>query len=280
MLSLQDNTVNTGNDEVLISAESLGYTIRGQQILDAVSLQLHANEIVTLIGPNGAGKTSLVRILLGLKKATAGRLYRKPGVRIGYVPQKLHVDPVLPLRVRDFLLTAGRFEPARLNHVLEEVHMAHLLASAVQTLSGGEFQRVLLARALLNQPDVLVLDEPAQGVDIIGQQALYRTIKRIRDRHACGVLMVSHDLHLVMASTDQVVCLNTHICCTGHPDDVSAHPEYLKIFGQAMEGLAPYSHNHDHSHDVHGNVIPLAGEQQEQAVEQQAVEQEADRHDR
>jgi zinc transport system ATP-binding protein len=151
--------------------------------------------------------------------------------------------------------------------------MAHLLDSAVQTLSGGEFQRVLLARALLHRPDVLVLDEPAQGVDIIGQQALYTTIRHIRERHACGVLMVSHDLHLVMAATDQVVCLNTHICCTGHPDDVSAHPEYLKIFGQAMEGLAPYSHHHDHSHDAHGNVVPLSGEQQ-------AAEQEAGAHDR
>ncbi len=250
---------DAGN-EVLISTSNLGYTIRGHQILDAVSLKLHGNEIVTLIGPNGAGKTSLVRILLGLKKATSGEVYRKPGVNIGYVPQKLHIDPVLPLRVRDFLLTAGRFGQEQLIRVLEEVHMSHLLASAVQTLSGGEFQRVLLARALLHQPDVLVLDEPAQGVDIIGQQALYQTIKHIRDRHGCGVLMVSHDLHLVMASADQVVCLNTHICCTGHPDDVSAHPEYLKIFGQAMEGLAPYSHHHDHSHDAHGNVIPLACE--------------------
>ena len=250
---------DAGN-EVLISTSNLGYTIRGHQILDAVSLKLHGNEIVTLIGPNGAGKTCLVRILLGLKKATSGEVYRKPGVNIGYVPQKLHIDPVLPLRVRDFLLTAGRFGQEQLIRVLEEVHMSHLLASAVQTLSGGEFQRVLLARALLHQPDVLVLDEPAQGVDIIGQQALYQTIKHIRDRHGCGVLMVSHDLHLVMASADQVVCLNTHICCTGHPDDVSAHPEYLKIFGQAMEGLAPYSHHHDHSHDAHGNVIPLACE--------------------
>ena len=250
---------DAGN-EVLLSASNLGYTIRGHQVLDAVSLKLHGNEIVTLIGPNGAGKTSLVRILLGLKKVSTGEIYRKPGLKIGYVPQKLHIDPVLPLRVRDFLLTAGRFDEAHLSRVLEEVHMSHLLKSAVQTLSGGEFQRVLLARALLHQPDVLVLDEPAQGVDIIGQQALYQTIKHIRDRHACGVLMVSHDLHLVMASADQVVCLNTHICCTGHPDDVSAHPEYLKIFGQAMEGLAPYSHHHDHSHDAHGNVIPMAGE--------------------
>ena len=250
---------DTGN-EVLISAENLGYTIRGQQVLNAVSLKLHGGETVTLIGPNGAGKTSLVRILLGLKKATLGEIYRKPGIRIGYVPQKLHIDPVLPLRVRDFLLTAGRFDHQQLIAVLEEVQMAHLLASPVQNLSGGEFQRVLLARALLNRPHVLVLDEPAQGVDIIGQQALYQTIKHVRDRHGCGVLMVSHDLHLVMASTDRVICLNTHICCTGHPDDVSAHPEYLKIFGQAMEGLAPYSHHHDHTHDAHGNVIPLTGD--------------------
>lgn len=253
---------NAAGIEVLISASNLAYTIRGHQILDAVSLELHGNEIVTLIGPNGAGKTSLVRILLGLEKATSGEVYRRPGINIGYVPQKLHIDPVLPLRVRDFLLTAGRFDEAQLIRVLEEVHMPHLLQSAVQTLSGGEFQRVLLARALLHRPDVLVLDEPAQGVDIIGQQALYQTIKHIRERHGCGVLMVSHDLHLVMASTDQVVCLNTHICCTGHPDDVSAHPEYLKIFGQAMQGLAPYSHHHDHSHDAHGNVIPLAAENQ------------------
>ena len=215
--------------QLLLSASGLGYAVRGHRILDAVSLELHQDEIVTLIGPNGAGKTSLVRILLGLKKASCGEIYTRPGLKIGYVPQKLHIDPVLPLRVRDFLLTAGRFDRAQLDRALEEVGMRHLLTTAVQALSGGEFQRVLL----------------------------YQTIKRIRERHACGILMVSHDLHLVMASADQVICLNKHICCTGHPDDVSAHPEYLKIFGQAMEGLAPYSHHHDHSHDAHGNVVPL-----------------------
>ena len=259
---------DVGN-EVLLSAENLGYSMRGHKVLDGVSLQLHANEIITLIGPNGAGKTTLVRILLNLIKAKEGKVYRKPGLKIGYVPQIMRIDPVLPLRVRDFLLSAGRFEEASLTRVLEEVQVPHLLASPVQILSGGEYQRVLLARALLRQPDVLVLDEPAQGVDIIGQTALYRTVKNIRDRHGCGVLMVSHDLHLVMASADQVVCLNEHICCTGHPDDVSAHPEYLKIFGQAMEGLAPYSHHHDHSHDAHGNVIPLPGENE--TGEQEAV---------
>lgn len=254
--------MNAADNEVLLSATGIGYAVRGVEVLHAVDIELRRGEILTLIGPNGAGKTSLVRILLGLKQASCGDVHIKPGARIGYVPQKLHVEPVLPLRVRDFLLTAGRFKQERLLQILQEVKSAHLLSASVHTLSGGEFQRVLLARALLHQPDMLVLDEPAQGVDIIGQQALYRTIKHIRDRHACGVLMVSHDLHLVMASTDQVVCLNRHICCTGHPDDVSAHPEYLKIFGQAMEGLAPYSHHHDHSHDAHGNVVPLEREKQ------------------
>ena len=258
MPSVQGRLVAAADDtQLLLSASGLDYTVRGHRILNAVSLKLHRNEIVTLIGPNGAGKTSLVRILLGLVKATSGEIYTRPGARIGYVPQKLHIDPVLPLRVRDFLMTAGRFEQSQLERALDEVGMGHLLGTAVQALSGGEFQRVLLARALLHQPDLLVLDEPAQGVDIIGQQSLYQTIKHIRERHACGVLMVSHDLHLVMAAADQVICLNKHICCTGHPDDVSAHPEYLKIFGQAMEGLAPYSHHHDHSHDAHGNVVPL-----------------------
>ena len=250
-MSIQDS------NDVMMSADDLGFVARGHTILNAVSMQLHKGEIVTLIGPNGAGKTTLVRILLGLMKTDIGSVYRKPGLKIGYVPQKLHLDAVLPLRVRDFLLLAGRYSETELVAVLNEVQLPHMLDAAVQTLSGGELQRVLIARALLKQPDVLVLDEPAQGVDIIGQQSLYQTIKGIRDKYHCGVLMVSHDLHLVMASTDRVICLNTHVCCTGHPDDVSEHPEYLKIFGAAMDGLAHYSHHHDHSHDVHGAVVPL-----------------------
>ncbi len=249
--------MNQYEKDVLIAASGIGYTSQGNRILDAVNLKLHEGEIVTLIGPNGAGKTTLVRLLLGLVKTGQGEVYQRPGVKIGYVPQRLHVNTVLPLRVRDFLLLAGRLPESEIKRALEEVQMRHLLESPLQSLSGGEFQRVLLARALLNRPDVLVLDEPAQGVDIIGQQALYQIIKDIRDRHGCGVLMVSHDLHLVMAATDEVICLNTHICCTGHPDDISTHPEYLKIFGSALEGMAHYSHHHDHSHDTHGNVVPL-----------------------
>jgi zinc transport system ATP-binding protein len=210
---------------------------------------------MTLIGPNGAGKTSLIRILLGLNEATRGEVYRRSNLSIGYVPQRTTVSGVMPLRVVDFIKLAAPYNESDIKRVMDEVQVSHILKSAIQDISGGELQRVLLARALLKQPDVLVLDEPAQGVDIIGQQSLYKTISTIRDNHACGVLMVSHDLHLVMAATDQVVCLNTHVCCTGHPDHISSHPEYLKLFGDALDGLAVYSHHHDHEHDIHGNVV-------------------------
>ena len=242
---------------VMLEARNLNKGFGGIQAVDNASFDIEEGTITSLIGPNGAGKTTLVRILLGLMKTDIGSVYRKPGLKIGYVPQKLHLDAVLPLRVRDFLLLAGRYAETELVAALNELQLPHMLDAAVQTLSGGELQRVVIARALLKQPDVLVLDEPAQGVDIIGQQSLYQTIKSIRDKYNCGVLMVSHDLHLVMASTDRVICLNTHVCCTGHPDAVSEHPEYLKIFGAAMDGFAHYSHHHDHSHDVHGAVVPL-----------------------
>lgn len=262
----QDNFINqmseTGpqtaeNKEAvpLLLADNISYVIRGKVILTDISLQLRGREIITLIGPNGAGKTSLVRILLGLTSATSGRVKRKPDLRIGYVPQGIHVPDVMPLRVYDFLNVTGRYDVEQCRKMLDEVDCGYLLYSAMQTISGGEMQRVLLARALLKKPQLLVLDEPAAGMDIIGQQALYETIRDIRDRHNCSILMVSHDLHLVMAATDGVICLNTHICCTGHPDDVSEHPEYLKLFGDAIEGLALYSHHHDHEHDLQGNIV-------------------------
>jgi len=245
----------TNENSVLIAADNVGYKIRGKSILTDVSLQLHRKEIITLIGPNGAGKTSLIRILLGLSRATSGAVKRQKDLRIGYVPQRISVPEVMPIRVCDFLNVTGLYDIAQCEHMLEEVNCAYLLYSPLQNISGGEMQRVLLARALLKKPQLLVLDEPASGMDIIGQQALYETIKHIRDKHDCGILMVSHDLHLVMAATDRVICLNTHICCTGHPDDVSEHPEYLKLFGDAIEGLALYSHHHDHEHDLRGNIV-------------------------
>lgn len=240
---------------ILLAAKNLGLRRQGKTILSSVDLSLRESEIVTLIGPNGAGKTSLIRILLGLGEASEGEVYRRADLRIGYVPQRTTINSVLPLRVRDFLQLGGRYQEDEITRVLHEVGVSHILDSAIQNISGGELQRVLLARALLKKPNVLVLDEPAQGVDIIGQQALYKMIASIRDHHACGILMVSHDLHLVMAATDQVVCLNTHVCCTGHPDHISEHPEYLKLFGDALDGMAVYSHHHDHEHELNGAIV-------------------------
>jgi zinc transport system ATP-binding protein len=248
--------------DFLLSAEKIRFVKNSKVILQDVSLQIYQQEIITLIGPNGAGKTSLIRILLGLLKADSGVIHRHKKLRIGYVPQTINIPHVMPLRVCDFLTLSAKalfnnkkLSDEQVHAVLEELEIKYLFNAAMQGLSGGEVQRVLLARALLKQPQLLILDEPAAGMDVIGQQKLYDTIKKIRDNHACGILMVSHDLHLVMAATDRVICLNTHVCCTGHPDDVSEHPEYLKLFGSALSGLALYSHHHDHEHDMRGNVI-------------------------
>ena len=246
-------------DEALIATEGVSLTLGGRRVLEKVDLAVHPGEIVTLIGPNGAGKTSLIRILLGLIQPEAGRVRRHAALAVGYVPQRVERDPVLPLEADRFLALGGRTARARRQAALEEVGAAHVAHHPFHSLSGGELQRVLLARALLRDPDLLVLDEPVRGVDVGGQIALYDLIDGIRKARGCGVLMVSHDLHLVMAATDEVVCLNTHVCCAGRPEAVTRHPEYQALFGSAAERLAVYAHHHDHAHALAGEVLPIEG---------------------
>lgn len=240
----------------LLRLENIQVRFGEQSVLQNAQLQVDAAEIVTLIGPNGAGKTTLVRVVLGLLQANAGQVWRKPNLRIGYMPQKLHVEATLPLTVERFLRLVPQVGRAQALSALEEVGAARVLDSPLQVISGGELQRVLLARALLRKPELLVLDEPVQGVDAQGQRELYRLITRLRDRYQCGVLMISHDLHLVMNTTDRVVCLNQHICCSGHPAKVSNDPAFLALFGAEAGGLAVYRHQHDHNHDLQGRVLP------------------------
>ncbi|MDJ0943654.1 MAG: zinc ABC transporter ATP-binding protein ZnuC [Kiloniellales bacterium] len=240
----------------LVTAQGIDVAFGRTTVLSGVDLAVHRGEIVTLIGPNGSGKTTLVRVILGLLKPQGGEVRRGPGLTTGYVPQRLHIDPALPMTARRFLALPRRQPEDALHRVLAEVGAGYLIDQPIQSLSGGETQRLLLARALLRDPDLLVLDEPLQGVDFNGQLALFELIGGVRDERRCGILMVSHDLHLVMAGTDRVICLNHHVCCTGAPEAVSRHPEYLALFGpRGAEGLAVYTHAHDHQHDISGAVV-------------------------
>ena len=240
----------------LARLENVTFRVGNKEILHNVTLPLHNDCITTLIGPNGAGKSTLVKILLGLVKPSDGKVWLKPNIKIGYMPQKIQIDRTLPLTVRRFLEIPFQPSISEIKEALADVGAPHLLDYSIHDLSGGEMQRTLLARALLRNPDLLVLDEPVQGVDINGQTELYRLITEIRKKRRCGVLMISHDLHLVMASTDHVICLNTHVCCTGHPEAVSMDPAYIELFGASHAAtLALYNHQHNHSHDMHGDVV-------------------------
>ncbi len=248
----------------LIAARGIGLCRDGRWLLENVDLDVESGEIVTLVGPNGAGKTLLLRILLGLLRPDRGTVERKQRLRVGFMPQRFQVERILPLSVARLMTATSRHSRAQVADALEETGVSALIDAPVQALSGGELQRVLLARALLRAPELMVLDEPVQGVDFHGEAALYQLISDIRRRYGCGILLVSHDLHVVMASTDRVVCLNRHVCCTGTPRDVGRHPAYRELFGPRAQALAVYDHEHDHGHDVGGEVVPLAGESAEQ----------------
>ncbi|WWO96284.1 MAG: zinc ABC transporter ATP-binding protein ZnuC [Candidatus Dasytiphilus stammeri] len=234
---------------ILLQLKKISLTIGNHNILSNVSFQLKAGQIITLIGPNGAGKTTLVRVLLGLISPTEGNLYIERSLRIGYVPQNIGKNFSVPLSVKRFLQLKIKVQTNYILSILQQVGAEKLIEFPLQHLSGGEIQRVLLARALINNPNLLILDEPTQGLDINGQISFYDLIERLRDQLHCGVLIVSHDLYLVMSHTDEVLCLNHHICCSGTPENVSTNPEFIALFGSsAANKLGIYHHNHNHEH--------------------------------
>lgn len=242
--------------EVLVSGRGMTMSRGGRNILDHVDIDIAAGEIVTLIGPNGAGKTSLVRVLLGLEPPDAGTVTRSPGLVVGYVPQRFERDAAIPMTVQRFLTLGARAPRDRLQHCLEEVGAGGIADRQLAQLSGGELQRVVLARALVREPKLLVLDEPARGVDHLGEADLYALIGRLRDERGLGVLLVSHDLHVVMAQSDRVLCINRHVCCHGVPETVAQHPEYVRLFGDAARAFGIYQHHHDHAHGLGGEPLP------------------------
>jgi zinc transport system ATP-binding protein len=247
--------------DALLSARGLWLSRSGRTILEGIDLDLCQGEIVTLIGPNGAGKTTLVRILLGLIAPDQGEIHRKPGLSIGYVPQRFDIDRAIPMTVARFLALGGTSDPDRIEAVLAEVGAARVLDQQIASLSGGELQRVVLARALLRDPALLVLDEPVRGVDYAGEAELYALIGRLRSDRGLGVLLVSHDLHIVMAQSDRVICVNRHVCCSGVPETVAKDPSYARLFGaHAARAFAIYSHHHDHRHDLAGAPCPVPAE--------------------
>ena len=239
----------------LVDIDDLTIRFHGRPVLEHVTLRLEPGEIVTIVGPNGSGKSTLLRAILGALPPDAGEIRHAPGLRIGYVPQKLQIDPTLPLTVARFLGLPRRVAPALLRAALDRAGATGLDARQMSALSGGQLQRVLLARALLNRPQLLILDEATQGLDQPGSAAFYQRIAEVRRDTGAAILMVSHELHVVMAASDRVICLNGHVCCEGAPEQVASAPEYRALFGSGTQGaLALYRHEHDHAHDhAHGH---------------------------
>lgn len=249
---------NTHRGSTLITFHNVNFNVpvygqsaekKEKAILKDISFSVRQNEIQTLIGPNGAGKSTLIKIMLGLLKPHSGFVVQEEGIKIGYMPQKININPYLPLSVESFLALYGDVD----KEFLSLLRVDKLLKFSVHSLSGGEWQRVLFARSLMNKPDLLVLDEPTQGVDFTGQQDFFKLMLSLKERLNCSIFLISHDLHYVLSATDQVLCLNEHICCAGRPHEVQNHAEYQKMFGHAKHpfDVVPYHHDHknDHCHD-------------------------------
>jgi zinc transport system ATP-binding protein len=242
-------------NNTLIQLNNCGILRNRKWLVRGVSLTVDRGQIVTLIGPNGSGKSTTAKMALGIMKPDEGDNTIKENLKISYVPQKLVIDWSLPLRVLDFMNLIENYEYSIINEMLTITGIQHLQNEDVRNLSGGEFQRLLMARAIAKKPDFLVLDEPVQGVDYAGEIALYQIIQDIRKNLNCGILLISHNLHVVMSQTNHVICLNGHICCSGEPKSIVKNPEYIKLFGENMDPtLAFYKHEHDHHHHPDGSV--------------------------
>lgn len=233
----------------LVEFKNVDLSYGANKVLDSVNMKINPGEIVTIVGPNGSGKSSLLRALIGALKPAVGQITCVAGLRIGYVPQKLHIDPTLPMTVARFLSLPTRVSKSETDEALSQAGVPDLAARQMSGLSGGQLQRVLLARALLHNPQLLLLDEATQGLDQPGSAAFYRHIEKVRNELNCAVLMISHELHVVMSASDRVICLNGHVCCEGKPEAVASAPEYRALFGSGTGGaLALYRHDHDHAH--------------------------------
>tara|TARA_B100000029_G_C17528392_1_gene942464 strand:- start:431 stop:1177 length:747 start_codon:yes stop_codon:yes gene_type:complete len=244
-----------GNENILVKVSNAGICKNNKWLVKDINLEINRGKIVTIIGPNGSGKTTTAKIALGLYKNIEGTVERFTK-NISYVPQKVSIDWTLPIRVTDFMVLTHNLRSDEINYALNLTGVEHLKTRNLRDLSGGEFQRVLLARAIAKKPELLVLDEPVQGVDFSGEVAIYSLIKKISETLNCGILLISHDLHVVMSATDYVVCLNGHVCCSGSPVDVVRNKHYKELFGEkSSELLSIYEHHHDHVHTVDGNIV-------------------------
>ena len=242
------------NENILVRVSKAGIFKNAKWLVKDVSLEVRRGKIITIIGPNGSGKSTTAKIVLGLYKKIDGNVERFTD-KISYVPQKVVIDWTLPLRVIDFMTLTQNLEPDEIKYALNLTGVEQLISRNLRELSGGEFQRVLLARAIAKKPELLVLDEPVQGVDFAGEVALYGLIKEISEKLNCGILLISHDLHVVMSATDYVVCLNGHVCCSGSPVDVAKDKNYKELFGErSSQLLSIYEHDHDHIHTSDGDI--------------------------
>mgnify|MGYP003323859294 CR=1 FL=1 len=244
----------SSNQNILVKLNGAGFSLNNKWLVKGVSLQVEKGKIVTLIGPNGSGKSTTAKIALGIYKKIDGSV-EKYTSKVGYVPQKISIDWTLPLRVSDFMVLTENIKNEEIDEALSLTGVIHLKNKNLGSLSGGEFQRVLLARAVSKKPELLVLDEPVQGVDFTGEIELYELIKKISETLKCGILLISHNLHVVMSKTDHVVCLNGHVCCSGTPISVANNKKYQELFGEDVSKiLSIYEHKHDHKHGVDGSV--------------------------